>query len=183
MPTTTLNPATSTDLNHQATTMQAIVQDQYGSSDVLKLQEIDKPQVGLDDALVRVHAAGLHIGDWHVMTGQPYLMRIIGFGFRAPKARVRGIDVAGVVEAVGPNVTQFQANAVADSTTGGANAYDGQFYKTRSPIERISSVHVPTFIVGGWYDLFQRGEPLLFQHLQAQGVPVKLLMGREMKPE
>jgi NADPH:quinone reductase-like Zn-dependent oxidoreductase len=122
MPTTTLDHTTSTELNAPATTMQAIIQDQYGSADVLKFQQVDKPVVGLDDVLVRVHAAGLHIGDWHVMTGQPYLMRIIGFGFRAPKARVRGIDVAGVVEAVGQNVTQFQAGDEVFGTCDGAFA-------------------------------------------------------------
>ena len=120
--TTTLNQTTSKELNGHATTMQAITQDRYGSPAVLKLQEVDKPEVGLDDVLVRVHAAGLHIGDWHVMTGQPYLMRLIGFGFRAPKARVRGIDVAGVVEAVGKNVTQFQAGDDVFGTCDGAFA-------------------------------------------------------------
>jgi NADPH:quinone reductase-like Zn-dependent oxidoreductase len=89
--------------------MKAVVQDRYGSPDVLELQEIDKPAIGDDDVLVRVHAAGVHIGDWHVMTGQPYLMRVVGFGFRAPKARVRGMDFAGTVEAIGKNVTRFQA--------------------------------------------------------------------------
>jgi len=59
--------------------MKAIVQDTYGSSSVLELRDIHKPQVGEDDVLVRVNAAGVHIGDWHVMTGQPYLMRIMGF--------------------------------------------------------------------------------------------------------
>ena len=97
------------DRGTQDISMQAIVQDRYGSSRVLELRDIDKPEVGDDDVLVRVHAAGMHIGDWHVMTGQPYLMRIMGFGFRAPKARVRGMDVAGTVEAVGKNVTRFQA--------------------------------------------------------------------------
>jgi NADPH:quinone reductase-like Zn-dependent oxidoreductase len=106
----------------QATAMQAIVQDKYGSVGVLQLTGIDKPAGGPDDVLIRVHAAGVHIGDWHVMTGQPYLMRIVGFGFRAPRARVRGIDVAGVVEAVGKNVTQFQAGDEVFGTCDGAFA-------------------------------------------------------------
>ena len=80
------------------------------------------PTIGDDDVLVRVHAAGVHIGDWHVMTGQPYLMRVVGFGFRAPKARVRGMDVAGTVEAVGKNVTQFQAGDEVFGTCDGAFA-------------------------------------------------------------
>jgi NADPH:quinone reductase-like Zn-dependent oxidoreductase len=88
--------------------MKAIVQDAYGPPEVLELRDIDPPNIGPDDVLVRVRAAGVHIGDWHLMTGQPYLMRVMGFGFRAPKARVRGLDVAGTVEAVGRNVTRFR---------------------------------------------------------------------------
>ncbi len=88
--------------------MKAIVQDTYGSPDVLELRDIDKPAVGADDLLVRVHAAGVDPGVWHLMTGLPYLVRMMGFGLRAPKDRVRGRDVAGHVEAVGKNVTQFQ---------------------------------------------------------------------------
>ncbi|HZB96603.1 MAG TPA: NAD(P)-dependent alcohol dehydrogenase, partial [Herpetosiphonaceae bacterium] len=106
----------------QRTTMQAIVQDKYGSSSVLELRSIDKPQIGVDDVLVRVRAAGVHIGDLHVMTGQPYLMRIVGFGLRAPKARVRGMDVAGTVEAVGSNVTHFQPGDEVYGTCNGAFA-------------------------------------------------------------
>src|ERR1700687_4056944 len=87
--------------------MKAIIQDTYGSADVLALQEVDQPEIGDGDVLVRVHAAGVHIGDWHLMTGLPYLMRM-GSGLRAPKVRVRGIDVAGSVEAVGANVTKFR---------------------------------------------------------------------------
>jgi len=89
--------------------MKAIIQDQYGSPDVLELQEVDRPEIGDDDVLVRVRAAGVHIGDRHIMTGLPYLMRVMGFGLRAPKARVRGTDVSGTVEAAGKNVTRFQA--------------------------------------------------------------------------
>jgi NADPH:quinone reductase-like Zn-dependent oxidoreductase len=88
--------------------MKAIVQDTYGSPDVLKFRDIDKPVVGDDDVLVRVHAAGVDPGVWHLMTGLPYLVRIMGFGLCKPKTRVRGMDVAGRVEAVGKDVTQFQ---------------------------------------------------------------------------
>jgi len=88
--------------------MKAIVQAKYGSADVLELADIDTPVVGDGDVLLRVRAASAHIGDWHIMTGLPYMIRIMGYGFRGPKARVRGIDVAGRVEAVGKDVTQFQ---------------------------------------------------------------------------
>ena len=89
-------------------TMKAIVKDHYGSQDVLQLRDIDKPVVGDEEVLIRVHAAGLHIGDWHFMTGLPYMLRIAGFGVLAPKIHVRGMDVAGTVEAAGQNVTLFQ---------------------------------------------------------------------------
>src|SRR6266542_3805626 len=113
---------TAHELSGQAKSMKAIVQDQYGSADVLQLRDINRPEVGLDDVLIRVHAAGVHIGDWHLMTGEPYLMRIIGFGFRGPKARVRGMDVAGTVEAVGQNVTRFHAGDEVFGTCDGAFA-------------------------------------------------------------
>jgi NADPH:quinone reductase-like Zn-dependent oxidoreductase len=87
--------------------MKAIVQDRYGTADVLELKDIDEPVVGDDDVLLRVLAASAFIGDWHIMTGLPYLGRLV-IGLRAPKARVRGQDVAGRVEAVGERVTRFQ---------------------------------------------------------------------------
>ena len=89
--------------------MKAIVQDTYGSPDVLELRDIDKPAVGDEDVLVRVHAAGVGAAVWHLMTGLPYLVRISGYGFRKPRIRVPGTDVAGIVEAVGKQVTRFQA--------------------------------------------------------------------------
>ena len=88
--------------------MKAIVQDTYGSADVLELKDIDKPAVGDNDVLVRVHAASVAPGVWHLMTGVPYLMRVLGAGLRKPKLRVPGMDFAGRVEAIGRNVTQFQ---------------------------------------------------------------------------
>jgi NADPH:quinone reductase-like Zn-dependent oxidoreductase len=96
------------DRARQRRKMMAVVQDAYGSPDVLELREIDKPAVGDDEVLVRVHAAGVDQGVWHMMAGLPYLIRIAGFGLRAPKNPVRGYDVAGRVEAVGEDVTAFQ---------------------------------------------------------------------------
>ena len=88
--------------------MQAIVQDRYGSAEVFRSAQIGRPQIAEDEVLLRVHAAGLDRGTWHLMTGTPYLMRIIGFGLRGPKNRVPGIDVAGTVAGVGSAVTKFQ---------------------------------------------------------------------------
>src|SRR5215212_8571313 len=89
-------------------TMKAIVRDTYGSADVLELREVDKPEIGDDEVLVRVLAAGVDQGVWHVMTGLPYPIRLAGYGLRVPKTPVLGADVAGVVEAVGNDVTRFQ---------------------------------------------------------------------------
>lgn len=88
-------------------TMTAIVQDTYGSPDVLKLKDIENPEVTDDEVLVRVHAAGVDRGVWHLMTGLPYLTRL-AFGLRAPKNPVLGMDVAGVVEKVGKNASRFE---------------------------------------------------------------------------
>jgi NADPH:quinone reductase-like Zn-dependent oxidoreductase len=90
--------------------MKAIVQATYGDLDVLDFRDIDQPVPTDKQVLVRVHAAGLHRGDWHVMTGLPYLIRVVvpTLGLRGPKTPVLGMDVAGTVEEVGPNVTRFQ---------------------------------------------------------------------------
>jgi len=88
--------------------MKAIVQDTYGSADVLKLRDIAAPVPGRGEVLVRVRAAGADPGVWHTMTGVPYMMRVLGFGFRRPRVPVRGMALAGVVEAVGPEAGTFQ---------------------------------------------------------------------------
>jgi NADPH:quinone reductase-like Zn-dependent oxidoreductase len=88
--------------------MKAIVQDRYGSPDVLEFRDIEQPTVDENDVLVRVHAAGSGPDVWHIMEGKPYMARLMGIGFRGPKVRVRGWDVAGVVEAVGAAVTGFK---------------------------------------------------------------------------
>ncbi len=89
--------------------MKAIVQEKYGSPDVLELREIDKPLVKEDEVLVRVHAASVHPDVWHVVRGLPYVLRLMGAGLLKPKISVPGTDVAGHVETVGKNVTHFQA--------------------------------------------------------------------------
>jgi NADPH:quinone reductase-like Zn-dependent oxidoreductase len=88
--------------------MKAIVQHTYGSTDVLELGDIDRPEIADDEVLVRVHAAGVDRGVWHVMAGLPYPLRLAGYGLRTPKNPVPGTDMAGVVEVVGKNVTRFQ---------------------------------------------------------------------------
>ena len=87
--------------------MKAIVQDRYGSADVLELRDVEDPVVGEKDVLVRVHAAGCGPDVWHIMAGQPYFARL-ALGLRRPKVGVRGGDLAGTVEAVGATVTGLQ---------------------------------------------------------------------------
>jgi NADPH:quinone reductase-like Zn-dependent oxidoreductase len=88
--------------------MKAMTQDRYGSADVLALDDIATPVAGDDEVLIRVRAAGVGPDVWHLMTGLPYFVRLMGVGLRRPKTRVVGWDVAGTVEAVGKDVTQFQ---------------------------------------------------------------------------
>ena len=102
--------------------VKAIVQDVYGSAEVLHFRDIAEPDIGNDDVLVRVVAAGLDRGAWHFMTGQPYLMRILGFGFRAPNVKVPGTNIAGRVEAVGKNVSHLRVGDEVFGTCRGAFA-------------------------------------------------------------
>ncbi len=101
----------SSDTNRSAgnSTMRAITQDEYGLADLLRSARIARPEItDNDEVLVRVHAAGLDRGVWHLMTGLPYLGRL-AFGVRKPRNPVPGIDLAGTVVAVGPAVTRFSA--------------------------------------------------------------------------
>jgi NADPH:quinone reductase-like Zn-dependent oxidoreductase len=86
--------------------MKAIVQMRYGSPDVLQLRDMDKPAADDDEVLIRVHAAGVNIGDWHLLTGVPYVMRLVS-GLLKPRRGVPGLDVAGEVEVTGKNVKRF----------------------------------------------------------------------------
>lgn len=92
-------------------TMKAIVQRRYGTGprDVLALEQVPTPAIAANEVLVQVRAAGVDRGTWHLMAGQPYLMRLLGFGLRGPKTPVPGLDVAGTVVATGADVTRFRA--------------------------------------------------------------------------
>ena len=100
--------------SNETTTMQAVAQDAYGNADVLHLSELSRPEPAASEVLVQVRAAGLDRGTWHLMAGLPYLMRPF-VGLRGPRNRVPGLDVAGVVVAVGADVTSF---AVGDEVYG-----------------------------------------------------------------
>lgn len=89
--------------------MRAIVRHEYGSPDVLALKEIEKPRVGDDDVLVKVRAASVNASDVELLTAHPLYIRLAGFGFRKPNVLILGSDIAGRVEVVGSNVTQFQS--------------------------------------------------------------------------
>jgi NADPH:quinone reductase-like Zn-dependent oxidoreductase len=102
--------------------MQAIVQDRYGPpGDVLRLGDVDVPTVGDDEVLLRVHAAAIHPGDWMMVTGRPYMIRPM-FGVPRPKKKTPGFDVAGVVEAVGADVTEMKPGHAVFGQCGGSCA-------------------------------------------------------------
>jgi NADPH:quinone reductase-like Zn-dependent oxidoreductase len=88
--------------------MKAIVQDRYGSPDVLQLREVDQPVAADNEVLVRVRAAAVNARDWHIMRGDPYVARVV-FGFGGPKMKILGTDFAGRVEAAGRGVKRFRA--------------------------------------------------------------------------
>jgi NADPH:quinone reductase-like Zn-dependent oxidoreductase len=104
--------------------MQAIVQDRFGSADVLTFETVERPNISDDEVLIEVHAAGVDRGTEHLMTGLPYLIRLAGYGFTKPKNRVPGLDVAGVVVEVGTTVTRF---APGDEVFGIANGSFAQY--------------------------------------------------------
>jgi NADPH:quinone reductase-like Zn-dependent oxidoreductase len=111
-------------------TMRAIMQNRYGTvpEDVMRLDQVARPGIGDDEVLIQVRAAAVDRGTWHVMAGQPYLMRLLGFGFRGPRNRVPGLDVAGTVVAVGPAVTRF---AVGDEVFGIARGSFAEYAAAR----------------------------------------------------
>ena len=104
--TTTAGP-TPDEEEHERSSMRAVQQHRYGGSDTLVVESIPRPSPGAGEVLIEVHAAGVDRGTEHLMHGDPYLIRLLGFGLRAPKQSTPGLDVAGVVVDVGTGVTRF----------------------------------------------------------------------------
>jgi NADPH:quinone reductase-like Zn-dependent oxidoreductase len=129
-------PVTGSDNFEPKGEMRAIVQDAYGSAEVLRLAEIPTPEIAPNEVLVKVVAAGMDRGTSHLMTGKPYLMRAIGFGFRRPKNRVPGLDVAGTVVAVGADVTRFKTGDEVFGMSHGA-------YAEYAPVLESKLAHKP----------------------------------------
>ncbi len=113
--------------------MKAIVQEGYGSPDVLRLREVETPTVGDDGVLVRIHAASVNALDWHVTRGMPYIIRLAA-GRNTPKDSIRGVDLAGRVVAAGNNVTRFKPG---DDVFGGADGSFAEYAVTRE--ERLAA--------------------------------------------
>jgi NADPH:quinone reductase-like Zn-dependent oxidoreductase len=155
------------------TAMKAIVQDRYGSAEVLQFKEVSRPQVGADEVLVRVKAAGLDRGAWHLMTGLPYLIRL-GFGLRAPRASVLGMDVAGRVEAVGEKVTEFEVGDEVFGICRGAFAeYAGarpqKLMKKPASLSFEQAAALPVSGITALQGLRDKGEVCAGQHVLITG--------------
>lgn len=118
--------------------MRAATIERYGSPDVITVEEIERPTCGPDEVLIAVRAASVNPYDWHLMTGTPFLVRLQG-GWRAPKSRRLGLDVAGVIESVGENITKL---AVGDEVFGGAPGAFAEYVAVRDD----TLVHKPANI-------------------------------------
>lgn len=108
--------------------MKAIVYRCYGSPDVLKFEDIEKPSPADDEVLVKVHAAAVNPLDYHYMRGKPYIMRLMGSGLGAPESTRMGVDFAGTVEAVGRNVKRFKPG---DEVFGGKDGAFAEYVTVR----------------------------------------------------
>lgn len=124
--------------------MKAILQTRYGSPDDLVCREIEDPVAQDDEVVVRVRAAGVHPDVWHVVTGRPYVLRVMGGGLRRPRCPVPGIDMAGVVEAKGRNVTQLGiGDEVFGDLAGGFQWQNGGGYAERVAVRATALERKP----------------------------------------
>lgn len=121
----------ATAAGEQAATMRALVRSRYGSPDVLHIGEIERPPLVDDGVLVRVHASSVNRADWYQLVGRPMFMRPLLGGIRTPKARVVGGDFAGVVEAVGKDISDVKPG---DEVFGGRSGAYAEYICVRNGI-------------------------------------------------
>ncbi len=154
--------------------MKAIVRDRYGSPDVLELREIDIPVPKEGRLLVQIHAASVNPLDWHILRGDPFFLRFMGYGIIHPKQRILGADIAGRVEAVGANVTEFKVgDEVFGGTLGGFAEY-GCFPENKVALKPASitfaqAAAVPVAALTALQGLRDIGKLQAGQHLLVNG--------------
>ena len=124
--------------------MRAVVQVRYGSIDALELREVERPVIAEDEVLVRVHAASVHPDIWHVVSGRPYVLRLMGAGLRKPRCDVPGTDLAGRVDAVGRAVSRFRpGDDVFGESTRGHQWRNGGAFAEYAAVPAIALVEKP----------------------------------------
>ncbi len=115
--------------------MKAFVSRAYGSPDILRLEEVEKPSLGDSDVLIKNRAVSVNALDWRLLEAKPFLVRLMGGGLLKPKIHVLGVDVAGQIEAVGKNVTQFKpGDAVFGDTSGAGCGGFAEYVRTRENV-------------------------------------------------
>jgi len=129
--------------------LKAIIRTKYGSPDVLELREIDKPAPTNNQVLVRVQAAAVNPLDWHILRGEPFLVRLMGFGLLKPKHQILGADIAGRVEAVGKNVIQFNHGLLQSGQQVLINGASGGVGTFAVQIAKALGAHVTGVCTGG----------------------------------
>jgi NADPH:quinone reductase-like Zn-dependent oxidoreductase len=142
--------------------MRAIVQDRYGPSSVLRMQEVPVPQVAPDEVLVAVHAASMHADVWHAVTGAPRILRVMGSGLRRPKQPIPGIDVSGTIVEVGSDVTALaQGDEVFGETTRRSQWTNGGAFAEFAAVPAVALSRKPARLT----------------HVEAAAIPTSGLIG------
>jgi NADPH:quinone reductase-like Zn-dependent oxidoreductase len=155
-------------------TMKAIAHDVYGSPDVLELREVDEPVAEDGKVVIRVRAASVQAGDWHIMRGLPYVVRLMGFGLRSPKEKIRGADVAGHVESVGAGATRLQPGDEVFGSCSGAfaeyvSAPEDSFVQKPAGVTFAQAAAVPSSALTALQGLRDHGRVREGQHVLVNG--------------
>jgi NADPH:quinone reductase-like Zn-dependent oxidoreductase len=151
--------------------MKAIVQHRYGTAEDLTLEDIPKPEIRGDEVLVRVRAASVHADVWHVVTGLPYVLRLMGSGWKRPTIRVPGTDIAGIVERVGGSVTRFRAGdeVFGETLRGRMQWVNGGAFAEHSAAPEFALAHKPSNVSFEQAAAVPTAAMIALENLQNQG--------------